>query len=440
MKAFRVCSLPWGVILLTLTVGGCQRDEKPATTATARFKESLSAYKLTNKEIADSIPQHLGHPNLNALYAQVSRVAAVIPKGQKLSLEPKQVAANWTAIREHINNSKDQLALAHEIASHPEVAVRRNWRELLTLALPEFSAMRQAARILIMDALIKSRDQGRVAGLRALHPVTVILGHVNAEPMPIANTMGQAIERDLFNAVQVMLNDNVPPNALDRNEISALLNHFPALLKPGQYVVTEGLAVEPYADRPTELLNAVVNSKGDGNRPMSLNELPEISQASPAEIKLRLWQDVESFIRVFESEPATPGAKLYEIQKIETAISTDRRSIRAASRVFSDVASTYETYIDRLVMRDILKIVSENKSENLPQDPYSPSSYKVINAMGRRTIYSIGSDRKDDHGSVFADTQTSGLARATRDLGLTFAIPKVRPARRELKSKATNRP
>ncbi len=424
MKKFRIRFPAFAAAApLVLLVAGCGRDTNKDTAATIQIKASLSGYQLTAKEMGETVPQHVGKPNMNALYDQVRKVAAPPPKGKQLNLDPKVAPLDWQAIREFVAASKTQIALAEEIAAHPDLSTRRIWKNLLSMSIPEYGAMRAAARILVMQALVKFRDQGRVAGLNLLLPITNILTQISYEPIGIGNGTALTTERDIFNAIQVMIGGAPILDSSARSAIRAILDRLPPLKKPGQFIISEAIGIEPYAAQPAELLRAIGMPN---NRTSGLDYIPEINQPSPERLTHQLWKDVKTIVNILDADGKSVIEKLKELETIEGVISSDRDSARAASRALSGVHSSYLTQVNRMVIRDLLRIVSSNHGGTLPLDPYANKPYSIIEKRGVRTIYSFGPDLTDNGGSI-SSKPSDGSDRTAADIGIQFNVPLTKP-------------
>ena len=389
---------------VALCVAGCSGSKGTSAEdpEVRSLKSQLADYTLVENDYSNQPTAHTGKPNLNALYDQYRLIESERPKVamdklKSLNSDPRSGPMEWGKIREEVRSRRTQLALLNEIAGDGEVSVRHSTVLPQKRGNIEATVLRLGERLICLDALDKYRNTSRLEGLKALMQVGAIHRQLYNSSHGYMTSWLDDCERRLLLCIQTMLMDGKPLSARERAQIKSIADSLGQVPLPGQTIVYQTLEAEPLCESPQQV---VASFREMPNRPQLQRSLP-FGLPDPDALKRRLWQETIPLIRISETAATDwKKAKKESDARIARLGSMTDNEYLVAKLVFREQwVELLEPYANRVVVRDILKLVSlGRKPDIIPTDPFSGKPYRMVQTTNGWLIYSFGADQKDDNG------------------------------------------
>jgi hypothetical protein len=333
-------------------------------------------------------------------------------------------------LREYLRVREPALALLRQAAAMPGCSFDYNYLEGLRTLIPELHSLREAARELALDVVVKTADGDSAGALGDVAALYGIAGHLN-EPFYISLLMSVAIEKSAARALEEALTLRPPsPEGLAqiRSRLDPVISYRVRLQRCLVFEESVGLSAfgglgngdaswlidfGMYHGSPWLLENVLV----PGYRVFLL---PDDLASYRATIKDHQRAAKLSFADVAGRERVlglSRGRGIVTRLLLPTATRGQQPAEGDASRQLALAALALASYrarmgrfpekLDELVPKDI---------PVLPRDPFDGKPLRYRPDDKGVTVYSIGADLKDDGGKPWNPLERTG--------DLVFRLPR----------------
>jgi hypothetical protein len=332
--------------------------------------------------------------------------------------------ADSAPLRAFMKRQEPAIAFLRRAAAMPDCSFERNWAAPgFDMLLPELSDLRQAARLLVVDARLKAADGKPREALENVAAVFAMAQHTQHEPIVISALVAMSIDTAGSEGLESVL-AACRPSADDLKVLAIDDSLSFQHIMPRVFQMEEAFGLSAFP----------MVSEGDmGMHALGLNVESFLVPLLPVWRVYLLPDEIFSYRNVmgeFRSLAARPyyqthiewkrtEARLFENHRMgiltkmlvpalgrcmEVAAKADARHRLAAIAV---AATSYRLKTGRLPAR--LEDLVPEFMPAVPVDPFDGKPMKMAAAPGGgMVIYSVGADFKDDGGKVWDDDNRTG--------------------------------
>jgi hypothetical protein len=320
------------------------------------------------------------------------------------------------------------IALLLEAAKKPRCYVEHDYyNPSFFILLPELNSIRELARLLAIDALVKAANGDLSGAMQNIDGMFAMSKHNSAAPFLVSALVSCAIDNMAIDTLQSIINNHsLKTEDLDKINISGTFSYFRLMQRSMRY--EDALRLNWLADTAC---------KTDGNywsinsRVLPIARILFNTFLLDNEIKVHRWysQQINSLLdkpyyetkeewkKIFNHPKNAPRALFIDL----TMAALDRGAVGMARgdaqrRIVELVLAACRYRVKNGKYPEILDDLAPDFIAFVPLDPFDGKLLRFKQTDGKIIIYSIGPDEIDDGGAPYD--------QETRKGDIIFTLPK----------------
>lgn len=369
--------------------------------------------------VAELYPKPQGPDELNAFMLMGRLETACGPVSKWPSAAAKTGAPDIEAVRAHVAANREALVLAELAASRPEWHGIRSGN-LPDVKYPEFATVKTATKLLAERSLVRTADGDVLGATKDVATAMKLASLIDREPILIGGLVSIACHNIALRALASV----VGPARKDKAAMAGLVklaeepakhdfsNTFLGEAAFCAYLATHKLA-DAYGD------NDPLNAFGDDSAPKVVSRIRgakmELDRPYWGAVLARRWV---GYIKASRANPYDIDANAVAFAKLSEP--GDARDGRLAifQYILPMFDQVFDAYRAEKAADDVTAIgvraVAAGKAPDVSgtRDPFGDGGYRVVQDGSSFKVYSLGRDRRDDHGRV----ENGSTSEARRDI------------------------
>lgn len=374
--------------------------------------------------------------------SESENAAPLIRKATDLLQNDKEISASWKLVSRSIARSAKPadakaaeaafpkllpvVALAEQIGTKTKCDFQRDWKKGVFLLFPEYSKMRDLARLLLIKAERQSKAGDPIGALKTISLSQGIARHAGSEPTLIALLVNISIESSNHDGIDKILHRHGESPTV-RNATRKVLSGFDPVPSLRYYMggeMTMNRNTIHMFKNVEEMRRALGAQSQDGQSNGPTIPLP------PQILKMTEARFLKEYVAMAQSFPASPEdwqSADQSMSRMSKSIENDKSPVVAILHVILPVFDQIGSSVGRLIARrnvsatelDLLDAKKGNKfptalpNKGSAMDPFRGMPLCYAPGKDSFLLYSVGSDKNDDGGAIDRGDQM-------KDIGIRF--------------------